>query len=333
MKRFKHILGTGAFSFASFFGHPALQGSKLGGVSMTTFWFYVGTPLLIGTFLGLVQVGRTYNWPMEFSIVYWVTMSLFGTLANDLVTTPIARILRPRRVPLAMVLIIGQLTASIVLTGHVARGYHQWWNEVLSAELFVRPGFGSSSDILTSIASNVLIWLTINAVFFYGFRMPRFGYEPPNGFISVPRETDLNWQPHQNQQVPTTAIAPANVYNDNSTDQSADKSRGSNSIRPNASFMSRVRPDRRGTLLALHAEGHYLNVYTNVGNDLITYSFSEAIAELDEKVGARTHRSWWVAESAIVPSNSCDRLVLSNGLEVPVSRSYLLAIRNLGWLR
>lgn len=300
---------------------------------MTTLWFYVGAPVLIGIFLGLVQVGRTYNWPLEFSIVYWVTMSLFATATYDLATAPIARILRPWRAPLGMVLIIGQFTASLVLTGPVARAYHQWWNEVLPTEFFVRPGFVSSSDILTSMASSVLIWLTINAIFFYGFRMPRFGYEPPDGFIFVRRESDVNWQPHQNQQVPSPTTAPSNVYNDTSTDQSADKSRGSNSIRPNASFMSRVRPDRRGTLLALHAEGHYLNVYTNVGNDLITYSFSEAIAELDEKLGARTHRSWWVAESAIVPSNSCDRLVLSNGLEVPVSRSYLLAIRNLGWLR
>ena len=58
---------------------------------------------------------------------------------------------------------------------------------------------------------------------------------------------------------------------------------------------------------------------------------NDAIAELDGVEGMRVHRSWWVAMDAVTGTLRRGRgtaLLLSNGTEVPVSRSYADAVRS-----
>jgi len=93
-------------------------------------------------------------------------------------------------------------------------------------------------------------------------------------------------------------------------------------------------PPRLGRdILAVAAEDHYLRVHTPLGSDLILYRFGDALADLADADGLRVHRSWWVARAAVA---ACRRegertvLDLSNGLTVPVSRTYLLALRTAG---
>ena len=77
-------------------------------------------------------------------------------------------------------------------------------------------------------------------------------------------------------------------------------------------------------VLALQAEDHYVRVFTPRGSALVFMRLSDAIDELDGLEGLRTHRSWWIANEAIVTLVSKGRKVrlrLSNGLEAPVSRS------------
>lgn len=97
-------------------------------------------------------------------------------------------------------------------------------------------------------------------------------------------------------------------------------------------FMSRVKPERRGALLALEADGHYLRVFTDAGSDLILYRLADAIAEVPAADGERVHRSWWVADRALSPERHRDKVTLSIGLDIPVSRSYRIAARKRGWI-
>lgn len=93
---------------------------------------------------------------------------------------------------------------------------------------------------------------------------------------------------------------------------------------------------RSAKLLALEAEDHYLRVHTDLGSDLILLRLGDAVAELDGIDGAQTHRSWWVARAALAAVRRGDgraTLTLSNGLEVPVSRSFYKPIADAGWLR
>ncbi|MEQ1755216.1 MAG: LytTR family DNA-binding domain-containing protein [Micropepsaceae bacterium] len=88
-------------------------------------------------------------------------------------------------------------------------------------------------------------------------------------------------------------------------------------------------------ILALEAEDHYVRVHTPAGSELILLRLSDAAKEMGGQPGARTHRSWWVARSAVKSVNRLEgrmSLVLVNGVEAPVSRSYASELREAGWL-
>lgn len=87
-------------------------------------------------------------------------------------------------------------------------------------------------------------------------------------------------------------------------------------------------------LLALSAEDHYLRVYTERGSTLILRRLADAIADLPADAGLQVHRSHWVARTAVqrVDRNGARLvLVLTNGLRIPVSRTYRLAVQESGW--
>lgn len=84
----------------------------------------------------------------------------------------------------------------------------------------------------------------------------------------------------------------------------------------------------RGPILCLGMEDHYVRVHTDKGSSLILFRLVDAIEELDDLAGARVHRSWWVATSAVSEFARSGRtavLKLVNGLTVPVSQPYLSA--------
>ncbi|MEM8617199.1 MAG: LytTR family DNA-binding domain-containing protein [Pseudomonadota bacterium] len=80
---------------------------------------------------------------------------------------------------------------------------------------------------------------------------------------------------------------------------------------------------RGATPFALAAEGNYVRVYTERGDDLVTSTFEEALRAVSGIPGVRTHRSWWVAENAvrkIEKSGSSFLVILASGQEVPLGR-------------
>jgi len=91
-------------------------------------------------------------------------------------------------------------------------------------------------------------------------------------------------------------------------------------------------PNRLGhEIVALEAEDHYLRVHTTVGSDLVLMRLSDAIAAIEPDLGLQVHRSWWVAHDAVretIRSEQRTQLKLSNGLLVPVGRTYSAAVRS-----
>jgi len=85
---------------------------------------------------------------------------------------------------------------------------------------------------------------------------------------------------------------------------------------------------------AVQAEDHYLRVHTSRGSDLILMRLADAVAELEGLEGAQTHRSWWVAKTAVKATRRAHNraiLELAGDIEAPVSRTYLSALRAEGW--
>ncbi len=91
---------------------------------------------------------------------------------------------------------------------------------------------------------------------------------------------------------------------------------------------------RRADILWMSAEDHYLRVRTKAGEALILMRLSDAAAACAALDGARTHRSWWVARAAVADAKKADGrgvLILTDGSEAPVSRSYYPALKEAGW--
>jgi hypothetical protein len=92
---------------------------------------------------------------------------------------------------------------------------------------------------------------------------------------------------------------------------------------------------QRSVILALESEDHYLRVHLDTGSTLILLRLSDAIAELSALDGQQTHRSWWVSRLAVSSakrSGAKGVLILSNGIEVPISRTYIRILTQAGWL-
>lgn len=97
----------------------------------------------------------------------------------------------------------------------------------------------------------------------------------------------------------------------------------------NAEFMQLVADERRGRLLYLKSELHYLQVVTDRGSSLILYNLADAIEQLPARAGIQVHRSYWVARDAIEKLERRGRqgeLLLRDGHRVPVSRQRLAAV-------
>ncbi len=100
-------------------------------------------------------------------------------------------------------------------------------------------------------------------------------------------------------------------------------------------FFERLPLKLKGSeIYAVSAEDHYLRLHTSRGSDLILMRLADAVAELEGVEGAQTHRSWWVAKSAVASASRSEgraTLTLKDGTAAPVSRTFAKALRDEGW--
>lgn len=96
-------------------------------------------------------------------------------------------------------------------------------------------------------------------------------------------------------------------------------------------LLRRLSPQNRGRLQHISVEDHYSLVRTSVGSELILLRFSDAIQESQPAEGMQVHRSHWVARDFVEKPQSTDGrlcLLLKDGSEIPVSRSYAAKVRS-----
>lgn len=102
-----------------------------------------------------------------------------------------------------------------------------------------------------------------------------------------------------------------------------------------APLLSRLPLDKRGALIALSAEDHYVRITTSKGEDLVLMRLSDAVQEIGSTQGLQIHRSHWVALDQIENvTRTGDRgeVTLVDGTTRPISRSYMPTVRTAGLL-
>ncbi|MDA4847154.1 LytTR family DNA-binding domain-containing protein [Hoeflea poritis] len=84
-------------------------------------------------------------------------------------------------------------------------------------------------------------------------------------------------------------------------------------------------------LILLQAQDHYVRAVTDRGETLIRAGMEDAANALGD-FGVRIHRSWWVARGAVRAyryRKGAPVVVLRNGLELPVGRTYRRSARKM----
>lgn len=100
-------------------------------------------------------------------------------------------------------------------------------------------------------------------------------------------------------------------------------------------ILARLPLERRGALVAMTVQDHYVEVTTTKGKTLILMRLSDAIAECVPCQGLQIHRSHWVALDQIAAARRLGDaavVILKSGVELPVARSRLGAVQQAGIL-
>ena len=101
-------------------------------------------------------------------------------------------------------------------------------------------------------------------------------------------------------------------------------------------LMKRLPEERRwGDVIRISSRDHYVEVITEHGTETLLMRFADAIGEMDGIEGMQVHRSHWVAKRGICRverEKGRWYVCAKDGERVPVSRSYLDAVREAGLL-
>ena len=91
--------------------------------------------------------------------------------------------------------------------------------------------------------------------------------------------------------------------------------------------------DKRGPLISLSVQDHYVDIVTTRGREMLLLRLSDAIRETQPTPGLRVHRSHWVALDQVSSARRDGAravLTMSDGRDIPVSRSHVAAVKEAG---
>ena len=100
-------------------------------------------------------------------------------------------------------------------------------------------------------------------------------------------------------------------------------------------LLDRLPRQQRGRLIHIAVSDHYVDVTTDKGTTLVLMRLSDAMRETAPVAGMQVHRSHWVALDAVrhgIRQGGKPVLELENGILVPVSRSFIEAVKAAGLL-
>ncbi len=267
--------------------------------------FHLGMPVFFGVAIGFQQPGRTEAVGLALAIVYWVALcSVTWSLVN-LTCASFAHVFpRLRQGSAFWGLLVGGWLISLPLAYAASASLAQVFASLapaLASSVVLPPMppevSGLAGGFLRDGMPGLVLWLATVALFHFGLKLPLFGADPGSGRVA--REAT--------HEASTDDVLPG--------------------------FITKLPLHLRARPIALKAERHYIHVYTEHGSARIHHAFGNALAELADGDGLQVHRSWWVRSSAVLSGQSTpSRLRLVSGLEVPLSRSHLLAAREAGLL-
>jgi hypothetical protein len=254
-----------------------------------------------GVVMGLIGPFGTFDIPLAQRTGWWVVMILAGYPLFRGLGTVARWAAETTQVPFALALTLGLAIASMPMT-------------LIVGWLFMRATPGQllqSPHILAFYGQVLVVGLIIHSAMWLLMRPAVNATES----VSVPKP-----QPEASNSAESEPAAPAPSP--------------SPALTPADSPNTLPLPPSFGPLLALKAEDHYLRAYAPDREEMFLMRLRDAVAMLPADAGVQVHRSWWVARDAVTEVAREGRsatLTLSNGMDVPVARDRMAAIKAAGW--
>jgi len=286
--------------------------------------FYLGIPGMTAFLFGLNHAGMARFLPVEVGVIYWLGIFLPAWLMLDACSRLGAAILRPWSPPLWLTLLIGSVSAMVLLqpyavwhsalyVGHMPPGV----NYEIAAPL---PSVLGEWERLLGYTGVPLFWIAINYYYDRILDIPRY-----RGSL-----LEIMPPPRQMAQEPGPPLPDA----PRAARPAAGPPRTADTLAPVVGFALQIPPEIGREIIALRAEDHYIRVYTTKGSALIRYRFGDALKDVACLDGLQVHRSCWVKRSAVVKlteDNGATSLELVGGVRIPVSRAYQKVVQQAGW--
>lgn len=265
--------------------------------------FFIGIPLMLAVIFSMVGIRLTYGMPYIDALVYMILHMFIAWWSVNLGASLIKLSLRNVRPPTIAVCLMGVFIALLPAAflfqalGDLYAGLYP----VFAANRVdvVRPSW-TLAYLLHFIRYSAPVLPTFLAGV-YGYRYATgvdwYGYEPD--------AIDAGSDKITAKAEPTTATA-------------------------RLIEGSKLPDDAR--LIAIKADQHYIQIWSDQGKDLVRYRFRDLPDALRDCHGAQTHRSWWVNLDFVQSykvSNRKMTLVINDDLTVPVSLSYKNSILSL----
>lgn len=96
-----------------------------------------------------------------------------------------------------------------------------------------------------------------------------------------------------------------------------------------STFARRLKPELGSQIKYIKAEGHYVFVMTEKGEDLVYYRFGDAIIQLAD-TGIQVHRSYWVSHSTLRDESTTlkdHEIHLETGDKIPIGNTFLQVLK------
>jgi LytTr DNA-binding domain len=265
----------------------------------------VGPPLLAGLVLGANQTRAGAYMPWLLSISYWVTISLLTWWCLAIGTMAARWLLRPWSTPEWVNWVIGAVAGSLAARPMIYSVAELMLPLMEAPALRKMRPVTLTPDFLLYYLTNwsvvIIMWLL--ACWVAGA-----------------------WREKSRQRLPAIETQGADRDERLHTDPWETDP-----------FLTRIPPALGRDVLALHAEDHYVRVYTATGDILLLAAMAEAIKIIERNgcPGFRVHRSWWIAQGSVIGSTVRGRqtvVTLANKIEIPVSQTYREVVRMSGLL-
>ena len=297
-------------------GHDSVIWKRPGSLHREPYWvdhllFFVGIPVCLAMMFSLVGIRLTNGMPYLDALAYMCLHMFIAWWSVSLGATLIKFIFRSWRPPVLAICLIG-LAVALIPAAFAFQAIGRFYAEMYPVFAANRADLAQPAWNLDYLLHFIRYSIPVLPLFLAGV----YGYR----FV-----TGVNWFGYDLHDIDASKAGHAREAS--IAEQSAPEAIATRHA--TAGLIEGTRLPASARLIAIKAEQHYIQIWSDQGNDLVRYRFRDLADTLRGYRGTQVHRSWWVNLDEVKSFRQAGRkteLFINPKLIVPVSLSYKNAV-------